>query len=82
MFYVIDSTFVFPAPSARVSALCPDCPTLISSDNEQVQRTLTLSLDKFNKEKGLKNRFDVLNITRALAGVSSPPYFFLGKSKT
>ncbi|KAF6734167.1 Fetuin-B [Oryzias melastigma] len=74
--YKYDCT-IKSAPSARVSALCPDCPTLISSDNEQVQRTLTLSLDKFNKEKGLKNRFDVLNITRALAGMAMQMYYIV-----
>ncbi|XP_023810150.1 fetuin-B [Oryzias latipes] len=66
-----------PVPSARVSALCPDCPTLISPDNEQVQKTLSLSLDKFNKESGLKNRFDKLKITRARAGMAMQMYYIV-----
>lgn len=39
-------------------------------DNDQIQKTVTLSLEKFNKESGLANRFALLKVTRASAGVS------------
>lgn len=58
------------APAARVTALCPDCPTFIGFDNEEVKETVTLSLEKFNKESSYPNRFALRHISRATAGVS------------
>lgn len=56
-------------PAIRVLEMCPDCPNLMSSDNDEVKRVTSLSLEKFNKESGLKNRFALLQITRATSGV-------------
>uniref|UniRef100_A0A3Q4BSM6 Cystatin fetuin-B-type domain-containing protein n=1 Tax=Mola mola TaxID=94237 RepID=A0A3Q4BSM6_MOLML len=56
-------------PAHKVTELCPDCPTHISLDNSEVQKTVTLSLEKFNKESGLDKRFCVLKVTRAIAGL-------------
>uniref|UniRef100_A0A3Q0RUQ0 Cystatin domain-containing protein n=1 Tax=Amphilophus citrinellus TaxID=61819 RepID=A0A3Q0RUQ0_AMPCI len=57
-----------PVPAARVFEMCPDCPALINHDSDQVQKTVSLSLEKFNKESGLANRFALLKISRATAG--------------
>lgn len=64
--------FFCSVPAARVHEMCPDCPTLIHHDNNNVQKTVSHSLEKFNKESGLANRFALLKICRAAAGVSLP----------
>lgn len=56
-------------PAERVSRLCPDCSALLSSDNAEIQKTVSESLKKFNKESGLANRFALLQVTRATSGV-------------
>lgn len=61
---------VSTVPAERVNRLCPDCPTYSSADNEQVAKTLTLSLEKFNKESGLSKHFALLKFNRALVSVS------------
>lgn len=66
---------VSTVPREKVAELCPDCPTLLSVDNEQVKKTLTLSLEKFNKEGGLSKHFALLTFNRALVSVSF--HFFL-----
>lgn len=53
--------------------MCPDCPTLISLDNKEVEKTVKLGLEKFNKESGLPNYFAPLNITRAISQVRTCP---------
>ncbi|XP_047442064.1 histidine-rich glycoprotein-like [Mugil cephalus] len=69
------SCTVRPVPGARVGAMCPDCPTHLDKDSANVQRALTLSMEKFNKESGLANRFAVLNVTRATAGMAMGMYY-------
>lgn len=67
----INQPFLFNiVPAARVAQICPDCPTFINFDNENVQTTVSQSLEKFNKESGLNNDFALLKILRASAGVS------------
>lgn len=61
------------APAAKVRELCPDCLSHIAMDNADVQKTVSDSLEKFNKESGLANRFALLKIARATCGVSFPP---------
>ncbi|XP_019740506.1 fetuin B [Hippocampus comes] len=61
---------VRPVPAERVIQLCPDCSTLLSSDNAEIQKTVSESLKKFNKESGLANRFALLQITRATSGMA------------
>ncbi|XP_030582393.1 histidine-rich glycoprotein-like [Archocentrus centrarchus] len=64
-----------PVPAARVFEMCPDCPALINHDSDQVQKTVSLSLEKFNKESGLANRFALLKISRATAGMAIGMYY-------
>ncbi|KAM4740055.1 fetuin B [Anableps anableps] len=58
-----------PVPAARVIAICPDCPTFISADNEQIQKLVSRSLEKFNNESGLNNHFALLEILHSSAGM-------------
>lgn len=60
-------------PAVKVYEVCPDCPTHIGMDNSEVQKTVTLSLEKFNKESGLSKHFSLLKVTRAVSGVSFVP---------
>ncbi|KAM9461915.1 fetuin B [Clarias gariepinus] len=60
------SCTVRPLPASKIIATCPDCPILISLDNNEVEKTMTMGLEKFNKESGLPNYFALLNITRAI----------------
>ncbi|XP_051929549.1 fetuin-B-like [Hippocampus zosterae] len=62
---------VRPVPVERMSRLCPDCLTLVASDDAEIQKTVSESLKKFNKESGLANRFAVLRITRATSGMAA-----------
>lgn len=41
-------------------------------DNAEIQKAMSLSLEKFNKESSLANRFALLKVTRATAGVRFP----------
>ncbi|XP_023144993.2 antihemorrhagic factor cHLP-B-like [Amphiprion ocellaris] len=66
---------VRPVPAARVNEICPDCPTLIAADNEEVQKAVALSLEKFNKESKLANRFTVLKVSRASSGMAMNMYY-------
>uniref|UniRef100_A0A3B5L2X5 Cystatin domain-containing protein n=1 Tax=Xiphophorus couchianus TaxID=32473 RepID=A0A3B5L2X5_9TELE len=59
---------VIRPPSARVTEICPDCSTFIDFGNEQVQKAVSQSLEKFNNESGLNNHFALLKILRASAG--------------
>uniref|UniRef100_A0A087X341 Fetuin B n=1 Tax=Poecilia formosa TaxID=48698 RepID=A0A087X341_POEFO len=64
-----------PVPAARVTEICPDCPTFISFGSEQVQKTVSRSLEKFNNESGLNNHFALLKILRASAGMAMDMYY-------
>lgn len=61
---------VSTVPPEKVSGICPDCPTLFCADNDQVKKTMTLSLEKFNKEAGLSKHFALLKFNRAPVSVS------------
>lgn len=61
---------VSTVPKEKVTEICPDCPTLFGADNDQVKKTMTLSLEKFNKESGLSKHFAMLKFNRALVSVS------------
>lgn len=39
-------------------------------ENEEVKKTVTLSLNDFNKKSSLSKHFSLLKVTRAMAGVS------------
>lgn len=56
-------------PSARLTELCPDCPTPTDMEDAEIKKTVSLSLEKFNNMSGLSNRFALLKINRAKAGV-------------
>lgn len=60
------SCTVRPVSPSKIHNLCPDCPTLISLDDKEVEKTMKMGLEKFNKESGLQNYFAPLNITRAI----------------
>ncbi|XP_041647619.1 fetuin B [Cheilinus undulatus] len=64
-----------PVPAARLNTICPDCPTLIGMDGEQVQKAVNLSLEKFNKEGGVNKRFTLLKVSRATAGMAMSMYY-------
>ncbi|XP_072517229.1 fetuin B [Salminus brasiliensis] len=59
------SCAVRPVPVSKIALLCPDCPILISLDNDEVQKTMRMGMEKFNKEHMPANYFVPLNITRA-----------------
>ncbi|CAL9696445.1 unnamed protein product [Knipowitschia caucasica] len=58
---------VRPVAPEKVVRVCPDCPSLVSKDDAEIQKTVTKSLEKFNKESGLANHFSLLQVTRASA---------------
>uniref|UniRef100_H3C9Q1 Cystatin fetuin-B-type domain-containing protein n=1 Tax=Tetraodon nigroviridis TaxID=99883 RepID=H3C9Q1_TETNG len=60
---------VRPVPAEKVSLVCPDCPMYSGADDEQVKKTLTLSLEKFNKDSGLGKHFALLKFERALVSM-------------
>ncbi|KAI4898285.1 hypothetical protein NFI96_024414 [Prochilodus magdalenae] len=59
------SCAVRPVAATKIASTCPDCPVLISLDNEKVQTTMQRGLQKFNEESTHANLFTLLNITRA-----------------
>lgn len=61
---------VSTVPAEKVFQICPDCPMYYNTNNEQAKKTMTLSLEKFNKESGLSKHFALLNFNRALVSVS------------
>lgn len=66
----LNSGPVSTVPADKVISICPDCPMYYGADDEQVKKTLTLSLEKFNKESGMNKRFALLKFNRALVSVS------------
>ncbi|KAI3368471.1 hypothetical protein L3Q82_025482 [Scortum barcoo] len=66
---------VRPVPAAKVNEICPDCPSLIALDNAEVQKTVSLSLEKFNKENNLPNRFALLKVTRAASWMAMSMHY-------
>ncbi|XP_060890321.1 antihemorrhagic factor cHLP-B-like isoform X1 [Labrus mixtus] len=64
-----------PVPSSRVTDICPDCPTPVAMDGAEIQKAVTLSLEKFNKESGLDKRFALLKISRATSGMAMAMYY-------
>ncbi|MCI4383565.1 hypothetical protein PGIGA_G00027890 [Pangasianodon gigas] len=61
------SCTIRPVSASKIGKMCPDCPILISLDNKEVEKTMKMGLEKFNKESALPNYFAPLNITRAIA---------------
>lgn len=66
---------VRPVPAARINSQCPDCPTLIATDNDNVQKAVSLTLEKFNNESGLLHRFALHKVNRATAGMAMSMYY-------
>ncbi|GAA6219588.1 uncharacterized protein LOC108879532 [Lates japonicus] len=64
-----------PVPAGRVTSRCPDCPVPIKTSDAEVQKTVSLSMKKFNSDSGLANHFAVLNVTRATAGMALGMYY-------
>ncbi|KAF7703522.1 fetuin B [Silurus meridionalis] len=61
------SCSVRPVAASKIYAACPDCPVLFPLDHKEVEKTMKMGLEKFNKESGLPNYFAPLNITRAIS---------------
>ncbi|TNN76825.1 Fetuin-B [Liparis tanakae] len=59
-----------PVPSVRVHNVCPDCPNIMSTTDDHIQKAVTDSLAKFNKEGEMSKRFALLKVTRASAGMA------------
>ncbi|XP_041792083.1 histidine-rich glycoprotein-like [Chelmon rostratus] len=66
---------VRPAPAAKIAEICPDCPFHIALDNDKIQKTVSVSLEKFNSESGLANRFALLRVNRATTGMAMSMYY-------
>ncbi|XP_071369297.1 fetuin B [Centroberyx affinis] len=64
-----------PTPAAKVAEVCPDCPSHTDLDNAEILKTVSLSLEKFNKESGLANRFALLNVTRATLSMGMATFY-------
>ncbi|XP_076010538.1 fetuin B [Genypterus blacodes] len=56
-----------PVPSAKVAAICPDCPARMRVDNIPMVDAAHEALKKFNKEGGMSKLFQINNVTRARA---------------
>ncbi|KAG9330720.1 hypothetical protein JZ751_015375, partial [Albula glossodonta] len=65
-----------PAPASKIGRLCPDCPSRIDMDSEEVLKAAKLSLEKYNMESGQPNYFALLNITRASAQGGFGMFYF------
>ncbi|WP_139160848.1 cystatin family protein, partial [Acinetobacter baumannii] len=48
---------------------CGGCPGLTDHSHDKVQKAVTQSLEKFNQQSGLANRFALLKISRATSQV-------------
>ncbi|XP_059197437.1 fetuin-B-like [Centropristis striata] len=72
--YKYDCT-IRPIPSAKLIEICPDCPSPTSKDGSEVQKTVSLSLEKFNNESGLAKRFALDKVTRARSGMAMRMYY-------
>nr|XP_040040678.1 histidine-rich glycoprotein-like isoform X1 [Gasterosteus aculeatus aculeatus] len=66
---------VRPVPGARVHSICPDCLSSIGMQNAEIQKAVTLSLEKFNSDSGLSKRFALLKVLRARAGMAMSMYY-------
>uniref|UniRef100_A0A3B4H9J3 Histidine-rich glycoprotein-like n=1 Tax=Pundamilia nyererei TaxID=303518 RepID=A0A3B4H9J3_9CICH len=53
----------------RVHQSCGGCPGLTDHNHDKVQKAVTQSLEKFNQQSGLANRFALLKISRATSQV-------------
>uniref|UniRef100_A0A3Q4N7H5 Fetuin B n=1 Tax=Neolamprologus brichardi TaxID=32507 RepID=A0A3Q4N7H5_NEOBR len=53
----------------RVLQFCGGCPGLTDHNHDKVQKAVTQSLEKFNQQSGLANRFALLKISRATSQV-------------
>uniref|UniRef100_A0A669DJG3 Fetuin B n=1 Tax=Oreochromis niloticus TaxID=8128 RepID=A0A669DJG3_ORENI len=53
----------------RVHQFCGGCPGLTDHSHDKVQKAVTQSLEKFNQQSGLANRFALLKISRATSQV-------------
>ncbi|KAJ8010890.1 hypothetical protein DPEC_G00079840 [Dallia pectoralis] len=61
---------VRPVSRQKVASFCPDCPTYMSVDNDKIQKTAALSVEKFNSKRSQANHFAVLQVTLAQASMA------------
>ncbi|XP_058494558.1 fetuin B [Solea solea] len=64
-----------PVPAGKISEQCPDCPTLWNNDDPMIQKTVSESLEKFNKDSGLKKRFALLKVARSTASMGMATFY-------
>jgi len=64
-----------PAAATKIHGLCPDCPSLSDKEDKEIVKTVTLAMEKFNKEHGLANHFALLNITRASSSMGMATFY-------
>ncbi|XP_020783355.2 LOW QUALITY PROTEIN: fetuin-B-like [Boleophthalmus pectinirostris] len=60
---------VRPVSAEKVHRICPDCSTHIDKDNEEIQKTVSKTLEKFNSESELAHHFSLLQVTRATSAI-------------
>ncbi|XP_034035315.1 fetuin-B-like [Thalassophryne amazonica] len=56
-----------PVSAKKLWAVCPDCPSFLDKQSPEIQKTIDLSLKKFNTENNYTNYFTLHHISRALA---------------
>ncbi|KAJ8418904.1 hypothetical protein AAFF_G00004030 [Aldrovandia affinis] len=66
-----------PAPASKIVEICPDCPSQIAQDDENILRTMKMALEKYNKESGNSNYFASLNVTRASTQGGFVEFYFV-----
>ncbi|XP_028301087.1 fetuin B isoform X2 [Gouania willdenowi] len=66
-----------PVPGSMIHRICPDCPNLISNEDDNIQKTVALALESFNKENKLNNHFTLLKVNRASAGFGMGMYYLV-----
>ncbi|XP_037324934.1 fetuin-B-like [Pungitius pungitius] len=65
-----------PVPAGRVP-MCAGCASPLGLEHAEVQKAVTLSLDKFNRQSELPNRFSLLKVQRARGGVATGMYYIV-----
>ncbi|MBN3311289.1 FETUB protein, partial [Amia calva] len=66
-----------PAPKSRIQKICPDCPSQVSTEDDNILRTANMALEKYNRESGNSNYFALLNITRASSQWDFGEFYFV-----
>jgi len=68
---------VRPVASSKVGKICPDCPSAMDKENEEIMKTAASSMEKYNKDSTNANHFAMLNITRASSSMGMATFYFV-----